>query len=208
MKYVYATQTWGLVYERCRDGDLGEDGELQQTRSTSRVQAYADISFAPAREAYRSIQGIGIQHGRNLLAWETGRQPFVCASTAESELVSYCECHQVTEALVGLLEIAGFSVERQLYGDNKATLAAITSESGSWRTRHLRLRAFALREALSEPGRRWVARHLAGSMLLADGFTKPLQGGAFEAYRRKLGLYGRKAEEKEPSMKSLGLRLQ
>lgn len=208
MKYVYATQTWGLVYERCRDGDLGEDGELQQTRSTSRVQAYADISFAPAREAYRSIQGIGIQHGRNLLAWETGRQPFVCASTAESELVSYCECHQVTEALVGLLEIAGFSVERQLYGDNKAALAAITSESGSWRTRHLRLRAFALREALSEPGRRWVARHLAGSMLLADGFTKPLQGGAFEAYRRKLGLYGRRAEEKELSMKSLGLQLQ
>ena len=44
------------------------------------------------------------------------------------------------------------------------------------RTRHLRLRAFALREALAAPSRKWVARHLVGTLLLADGFTKPLLG--------------------------------
>ena len=203
LKYVCGTQTHGLVYEKCRDGDFGEDGELQQTRSTSRVQAYADISFAPAREAYRSIQGIGIQHGRNLLAWETGRQPFVCASTAESELISYCEAHQVTESVVGLLNIAGYQVQCHLYGDNKAALAAATCESGSWRTRHLRLRAFALREVLSDPEKKWIARHLAGSMLLADGLTKPLQGAAFDGYQRKLGMRSR-IETGEPSVKSVG----
>ena len=148
--------------------------------------------FAPAREAYRSIQGIGIQHGRNLIAWESGRQPFVCASTAESELVSYCEAHQVTESVTGLLEVANFNPDRQLYGDNRAALAAITNETGNWRTRHLRLRAFALREALADPNRRWVARHLSGTMLLADGLTKPLQGVAFENYRKKLGLQPRR----------------
>ena len=188
LKYIKNTSDWGLVYEQCSNGDFGEEDELQQPRTVGRVQAYADISFAPAREAYRSIQGIGIQHGRNLIAWESGRQPFVCASTAESELVLYCEAHQVTESITGLLEVANFNPDRQLYGDNRAALAAITNETGNWRTRHLRLRAFALREALADPSRRWVARHLSGTMLLADGLTKPLQGGAFENYRKKLGL--------------------
>ena len=128
---------------------------------------------------------------KNLIAWESGRQPFVCASTAESELVSYCEAHQVTESVTGLLEVANFNPDRQLYGDNRAALAAITNETGNWRTRHLRLRAFALREALADPNRRWVARHLSGTMLLADGLTKPLQGGAFENWK-KLGLQPRR----------------
>ena len=194
LKYVKKTSSWGLIYEKCREADLGEDGELQQLRTVGRVQAYADISFAPAREAYRSIQGIGIQHGRNLLAWESGRQPFVCASTAESELISYCEAHQVTEAVTGLIEIAGFEVDRQLYGDNKAALAAVTNETGSWRTRHLRLRAYALREALAQPGRKWVARHLVGTLLLADGLTKPLLGRSFDNHRRKLGMKPREVE--------------
>ena len=101
LKYIKTTSDWGLVYEQCSNGDFGEEGELQQPRTVGRVQAYADISFAPAREAYRSIQGIGIQHGKNLIAWESGRQPFVCASTAESELFSYCEAHQVTESVTG-----------------------------------------------------------------------------------------------------------
>eukprot|EP00434_Breviolum_minutum_P025704 symbB.v1.2.022715.t1/scaffold2026.1/size92022/4 len=196
LKYIKNTSDWGLVYEQCSNGDFGEEDELQQPRTVGRVQAYADISFAPAREAYRSIQGIGIQHGKNLIAWESCRQPFVCASTAESELVSYCEAHQVTESVTGLLEVANFNPDRQLYGDNRAALAAITNETGNWRTRHLRLRAFALREALADPSRRWVARHLSGTMLLADGLTKPLQGGAFENYRRKLGLKPR--EDSKP----------
>ena len=196
LKYIKNTSDWGLVYEQCSNGDFGEEDELQQPRTVGRVQAYADISFAPAREAYRSIQGIGIQHGKNLIAWESCRQPFVCASTAESELVSYCEAHQVTESVTGLLEVANFNPDRQLYGDNRAALAAITNETGNWRTRHLRLRAFALREALADPSRRWVARHLSGTMLLADGLTKPLQGGAFENYRKKLGLKPR--EDSKP----------
>ena len=195
LKYVRATSKWGLVYEKCCDADLGDDGELQQVRTPNRVQVYADISFAPAREAYRSIQGIGIQHGKNLIAWESGRQPFVCASTAESELISYCEAFQVTESVTGLIEMAGFDVDRQLYGDNKAALAAITNESGNWRTRHLRLRAFALREALASPSRKWVARHLVGTLLLADGFTKPLLGASFESHRKKLGMKPRQEFE-------------
>lgn len=197
LRYVKGTSDWGLVYERCRDGDFGEEGELHQVRTVGRVQAYADISFAPARESYRSIQGVGIQHGRNLLAWESGRQPFVCASTAESELVSYCEAHQVTESVTGLLEVAGFETSRQLYGDNRAALAAVNNETGSWRARHLRLRAYALREALADPSRRWVARHLPGARLLAHGLTKSLQGGSFENYRKKLGM---KPLEKQPNL--------
>eukprot|EP00434_Breviolum_minutum_P009527 symbB.v1.2.008386.t2/scaffold525.1/size192214/11 len=75
-----------------------------------------------------------------------------------------------------------------LYGDNKAALSAATMETGSWRTRHLRLRAHALRNALATPESRWAARHMPGRHLIADGLTKPLQGAAFMNFVDKLGL--------------------
>ena len=82
-----------------------------------------------------------------------------------------------------------FCVTKLLHGDPKSAISAAVAESGSWRTRHLRLRAFALREALRTPESGWSIRHLAGEHLLADGFTKPLAGQAFSRFWRKLRMY-------------------
>lgn len=188
LKYLYGTLEYGLFYKGCAQGDLGASDHLQLPRSTSRIDIYADISYSPSHEGYRSVQGIIAEHGGNVILWESGRQPFICHSTAESELVSYSESHQVGEALSGLLSVMGFSVDRLLYGDNKAALSAATMETGSWRTRHLRLRAHALRNALATPESRWAARHMPGRHLIADGLTKPLQGAAFMNFVDKLGL--------------------
>ena len=57
-----------------------------------------------------------------------------------------------------------------------------SSEGGTWRTRHLRLRAAKLRDVLeAEPWverchdtPKWNLRHMPGQYLVADGLTKPL----------------------------------
>ena len=51
-------------------------------------------------------------------------------------------------------------LRKGLYIDNTATLQLCQLESGSWRTRHIRLRATVVREALEDD--EWRAAHLPG----------------------------------------------
>ena len=68
------------------------------------------------------------------VAWETTKQPFVAQSTAEAELMGYCE--SLLEVILGEQ-----LTQKRIYGDNVAAIALACNGSGSWRTRHLRIRA-------------------------------------------------------------------
>ena len=74
----------------------------------------------------------------------------------------YSSAHQAGEALSALIETVNNnqSLQKLLYGDNKAALSATVSETGPWRRRHLRIRAHALREAVRRPELGWQARHM------------------------------------------------
>ena len=50
-----------------------------------------------------------------------------------------------------------------IYNDNIAALSIATGRSGSWRTRHLRIRANALTEAVEK--KEWMLWHLDGGYL-------------------------------------------
>ena len=83
--------------------------------------------------------------------------------------------------------------KRTIYGDNLAAIGlAVGNTCSSWRTRHLRIRASILREAMDEgcevPGGVWQLLHLKGSELVADGLTKQLLGQAFAKFVVDLGL--------------------
>eukprot|EP00434_Breviolum_minutum_P024672 symbB.v1.2.021788.t1/scaffold1903.1/size96501/2 len=187
LRYLRGTEKVGLYYTRCKKGDLGE-ADLQYPRTLSRLDVYSDVSYAPAHESYRSIQGIAAEHAGNLLAWETGRQAIISLSTCEAELISLSEAHQIGDAVGALLKEFNFEVKKLLHNDSKSAISAATSEGGSWRTRHLRLRAHALRQALREDEGFWGIHHLRGEHLLADGLTKPLLGQAFARFMEKLRL--------------------
>ena len=113
LRYLSGTADFGLLYLPCVKGDLGEADHLQLPRAVDRLEVYADVSYSPSHEAFRSIQGI---------AWESCRQPFICHSTAESELVSYSEGHQIGESVGHLLSAVGCEVKMLLYGDNCAAI--------------------------------------------------------------------------------------
>ena len=167
LRYLWRTQELGLIY---RPG--GEEKELQVS---------ADASFGPSHEKFRSIQGIVVQHAGNTIQWETSRQPFVTQSTCEAELMAYNEAYQVGEAMSALMISMGTGVEKKLFGDSKSALTLCSGETGHWRTRHLRLRAAKLREAV-RCHKEWEVAHRDGVSLVADGLTKPLQGQAFQRF--------------------------
>ena len=190
LKYLADTAEKGLVYEQCCSEDIfGAEGELKFPRGLHHVEAHADASYAPSLENYRSVQGTVVSVAGCPVIWSSTRQPMVTQSTAEAELISYVEVQQQAETLASLLEVMGIDgVQRVLYGDNKSAIGLCGGDVGAWRTRHLRLRASGLRESMTRPNAEWMAHHVPGEWLCADGLTKGLCGQAFARFVQSLGM--------------------
>ena len=75
------------------------------------------------------------------VTWKAGKQPIVSMSVCEAELLEGSNCAllvQSTEAM--LREILPATGTPTLYIDNQAASNLLNGSSGSWRTRHLRIR--------------------------------------------------------------------
>ena len=200
MEYIYGTLDVGLVYGPLVP-DFGPEGCLPFARSMTRVEVFADVSFAP--QSSKSVQGVIGLYGGAPIQWLSNRQGCLTLSTAESELLSFIEAMSVADAIgciISILEeipiefdkneddededegvtqapdedFAGGGedqLQRVIYGDNQAAVSVLSSPDGPWRTRHLRLRSHVLRQRLQHK-LRWAVRHLPGALLSADHLTK------------------------------------
>ena len=98
--YVAGTTSMCLEYGRCDPNQFKEI--LPFARSMTRLEVFADISFAPG--GGRSIQGIVAMLGGCPVQWESSRQTCISLSTAEAELLSYVEAMSVADSLASLVE--------------------------------------------------------------------------------------------------------
>ena len=98
----------------------------------------------------KSHGGVIVMWAGAPLAWLSQRQPLITLSSAEAELVEGIEGHLFSLNVETLLADLQCKVQRQLMLDNTSAISLATTQdkSCSWRTRHLRLRALALREQL------------------------------------------------------------
>ena len=78
-------------------------------------------------------------------------------------------------------------LRKGLYTDNTATLQLCQLESGSWRTRHICLRATIVREALESDD--WRAAHLPGLFTSADVATMAVGPQRLADLMRVIDLY-------------------
>ena len=103
-------------------------------------------------------------------------------------------------AIVAALEGDEFLVKGayKLKGDNLSGLQLVAPD-GPWRTRHLRLRSYVLRERIATG--EWIAEHVPGAQLVGDLLTKPIVVVAsWMEFRRTIGL----VEFKEDSGNGVG----
>ena len=131
-----------------------------------------------------------------MLLWKSGKQSVVTASTSESELVEILEGALAGDAIRVVLEEALDVKARAVsFTDSTVAISIITADSGSWRTRHLRKRAYILRSkvALGE----WLLRHMPGSKLPADLGTKVLSSEKFKSLKRVMGMFLAEEEKGE-----------
>ena len=175
ISYLKGTQESCLEYGPC-DGGRGSQEELPFARAMSRIEVASDVSFAP--NGQRSHQGLLGFYGGCLVQWISNRQAFGTLSTAESELLGYLDAMCLGESLECLTDIFEDGLwsrnegSRVIYGDNQAAISIVEQPDGPWRTRHLRVRAFVLKEKVVD-GRRMI-RHVPGAQLSADFLTKPI----------------------------------
>ena len=187
--YLQGTLDYALVYEKC---------PLEGEGSLSEIVALSDASHAPG--GGRGCQGILVTWGGAAIQWEAKAQPFAALSSTEAELIGYVDAMTMGESLGAIVTaIEGDRMtERGRYrlkGDNLSGLQLLVAPDGPWRTRHLRLRSYVLRERISAGD--WVAEHVPGAQLSVDLLTKPIVVTAsWGDFRRAIGLMEFKDEVK------------
>ena len=171
LKYASNTLDLGLEFRQLNEPYFGSEGQLSHSRSSNALEIYADASHSPGGE--RSRQCVIVVWKGSTILWEATRQPFTALSTAEAELIGMIHAAQVGECVGPIIEeLVQEDIVMSLLGDNSAALASYEQGSGTWRNRHLRMRASAGREKVAAGV--LFPSHVPGHLQVADVGTKPL----------------------------------
>ena len=171
LRYLRSTAHYEIIYGGEQGLEQGPDVGPLQVRAGA-LEAYADASFAPGND--RSQTGIILVWNQVPITWLSMRQPCASLSTAESELQSSIDALALTEGFLPLIqELEPQPVKTFLYNDNQGAVTVMKIPQGSWRTRHLRLKAAWFFEQIETS--RYAVFHLPGKYMLGDLCTKTLQ---------------------------------
>ncbi|CAE7251123.1 unnamed protein product [Symbiodinium sp. CCMP2592] len=133
---------------------------------------YPDAAFAPT--STRSHTGWLVCWSGTPVGWRSSRQSMVSLSTAECELQAILDGSIGMIGLEALLHDLDVEPGPKVVASDSTSALAIGSGTGSWRTRHLRLKAAWLQEMVSKG--EIVPRHQPGVSQPADLLTKALSG--------------------------------
>ena len=160
------------------------DLALVYDNDNSGLAAFCDASFAP--EGGRSHSGWAVQLGGCTIAWRSSRQSTVTLSTAEAELMAMSEAVLALQSVDSMLQDVKTVVKPHLLFSDSTSALAIANGSGSWRTRHLRLRSAWVSELLANQS---IAMcHCSGEFQPADLLTKALASQRIKSLSRLLNL--------------------
>ena len=178
--YLRGTWDQGLKFEE------GKEKEVV-------IQVWSDASFAPEGEESHGCFTVMVND--SALLWRSGRQASITLSTAEAELNEIIEAMNAGESVATILYELFDDVKKIAWSDSHSALSILSSEGGSWRTRHLRMRASYARQAVLSGD--WAVGHVPGEELNADLGTKALSSNRIDKLKGLLGMAQRPGESKE-----------
>jgi hypothetical protein len=145
------------------------------------IEAYVDAAFA-AHDDSKSHSGVAIFVAGALVYASSRKQKCMTKSPTESELVALTDNLNFVELFHEFLEFitAGPINKPILFQDCSSVVQLVTTGGGVPRTKHLRARMNAAREAIQE--NRVQITHCRAALMKADGFTKPLEGNEFTTF--------------------------
>ncbi len=123
--------------------------------------------------------GTFITLGKGAVYSKSAKQKIVCKSSTEAELVGLSDSLTPVLWLRNFVEALGYSMGASLvHQDNKSTIIlAEKGRSTSQRTRHMNIKYFYVKDRID--AKEIKITHTGTKHMIADFFTKPLQGGQF-----------------------------
>ena len=166
------------------------------------LTVYSDASYAPG--GGRSFGCILAQVAGAPVAWRASKQPVITLSVAEAELYEGVSAVQLGLGFEAMLRELGEEPVMVLKIDNQAAQGLASEAPGSWKTRHLRIRARFLRQEVG--AQRLHVMHVPGELQKADLGTKAFDLPKFRALMALWRMIPWSAEDAgEVAMKSLSM---
>lgn len=194
-----AWQVWGFLVNTMDEGVIYRpEKKSQPWEEGGGLEAFADASFSPGGEESHGSVVISLRGGP--LVWRSSRQSTVTLSTAEAELNELIEGLMLGESVAAVVEELEPQVAKVMVSDSQAAVNIVQADGGSWRTRHLRLRAAHAKQRFTKGD--WVLQHRAGEVMVADIGTKSLTSTRLNQLKEMIGMVKIKDEhEKEEAGK-------
>ena len=145
------------------------------------INSYIDASFASHPDA-KSHTGEMISLGGGAVYSKSSKQKLVTRSSTEAELVGLSDGLSTVLWVKNFLEAQGYKTETVVHQDNKSTITlAEKGKSTTNRTRHVNIRYFFVKDKIDS--KEIEVKYLPTEDMIADFFSKPLQGAQFEKFR-------------------------
>jgi hypothetical protein len=149
------------------------------------ISAWVDAAFAVHKDG-KGQTGAVISIGGGAVYSKSSKQKLVAKSSTEAELIG------VSDALTQILWTRHFLSEQGyntspaiVHQDNQSTiLLAEKGRSVSGRTRHVSIRYFFIKDNIDR--KEVVVQYTNTNDMVADFFTKPLQGSLFDKHRKTI----------------------
>ncbi len=155
---------------------------ILRTGSSTQLRAYVNASFALHGDS-KFHTGVAIFMGGVLVFAASRKQKCVTKSPTESELVALSEnlgFVELFEEFLTFVENRGKQAPT-IYQDSTSVISLVTKGGVVVRTKHLRVRMNSMKEAIKE--KRVKVEHIRTKSMVADGFTKPLEGADFTFFQ-------------------------
>lgn len=172
LKYLHGSSNLGIT--------------LQNNSSTVlNLEVFADAAFAIHSDR-KSHSGLCVKIGSSTILCKSGKQGLVTTSSTEAELVACADVVPYVEGVRKLLLELRFPIgSTVLHQDNLSTIRLIQNNKPlSQRTLHIDNKYFFLREK-NELGRLDIV-HTPTKEMIADLFTKPINGKQFVTLRNEI----------------------
>lgn len=147
------------------------------------INAFIDASFACHPDG-KSHTGEVITLGGGAVISKSSKQKLVTRSSTEAELVGLADGIPTILWTKNFLEAQGFETKPAVvHQDNKSTIVlAEKGKSTTNRTRHINIRYFFVKDRIESKDINVI--YTPTDDMVADFFSKPLQGAQFEKFRK------------------------
>ena len=152
-------------------------------RNFSEMSIYVDASHAPHVDG-RGQTGGCVVMGQGVLHSTSTRQQINTKSSTETELVGASEYLPYALWLIHFFRAQGYEIEKKtILQDNESTIKLLKNgrNSAGKQSRHISIRYFWIVDRLKKE--KIYIEYCPTGLMLADFFTKPLQGSLFRKMR-------------------------